>query len=314
MPSSTTEAPRATARCWVCGSVGAAPWKGSHLERPLEPADLRITDERYGLTLPLRRCRTCGFIFAEAADVERLTALYEGLVDPGYEESQEPRRLQMRRLLDIAGRARPGARSLLDVGAGAGLLVAEARTRGLDAVGVEPSRALCAAARALHGIDLLAGVLPHPALDGRRFDLVCLVDVLEHVSDPVALLQAAAVHLAPAGVLVLVTPDVGSVAARLLRARWWHFRLAHVGYFDRRSLERAIVRAGLAPISVRRAKWYFSIGYLAVRLQQYLPIGWLNRLASRSAPGRALLGTTVPLDLRDSFLVLLRHAAPSATA
>ncbi len=308
MPSSAAEPGSQTTRCWVCDAPGARAWRSRRLDRPLEPEDLRITDQRYGLTLALRRCDACGFVFADAAELERLTSLYEGLVDPGYEESQEPRRLQMRCLLDAALRARPHARSLLDVGAAAGLLVAEARARGLDALGVEPSRALCDVARARHGIDLLPGVLPHPVLDGRRFDLVFLIDVLEHVANPVDLLRECARRLAPAGVLVLVTPDAGSVAARLLRHRWWHFRLAHVGYFDHRSLARAVERAGLVTIAVRRARWYFGVEYLVTRLGQYLPLGRLTSLARRSAVGRALLRRTIPLDLRDSFLVLLRQA------
>jgi SAM-dependent methyltransferase len=218
----------------------------------------------------------------------------------------------MRRLLDTGLRARPGARSLLDVGAASGLLVAEARARGLDAVGVEPSGALRDTARARHGVELLAGVLPHPALDGRRFDLVFLVDVLEHVADPIGLLRECARRLAPAGILVVVTPDAGSVAARLLGRRWWHFRLAHVGYFNRRSLARAVERAGLVTVAVRRAKWYFAVDYLATRLEEYLPLGWLTRLARRSGAGRALFSRTVPLDLRDSFLLLLRGADAGA--
>ena len=63
-----------------------------------------------------------------------------------------------------------------------------------------------------------------------------LVDVIEHVADPLALLRGARDYVAPGGLVLLVTPDVDSVAARLFGKRWWHLRLAHVGYFNRRSL------------------------------------------------------------------------------
>ena len=59
------------------------------------------------------------------------------------------------------------------------------------------------------------------------------------------LLEHARQLLAPGGALLVVTPDFGSVARLLLRKRWWHFRLAHVGYFDARSLNQACTRARL---------------------------------------------------------------------
>ena len=56
----------------------------------------------------------------------------------------------------------------------------------------------------------------------------------------------------------VVTPDVGSVAARLMRHRWWHFRAAHIGYFNHRTLAAAAAKAGLRVVSTRRPVWYFK--------------------------------------------------------
>lgn len=294
--------------CWICGARGASPWAVRNLGRDLEPDDLRITDHRYGVTLALRECRECSFIFAEAGELSKLTALYQSLHDPAYGESFEPRLLQMRWLLDAALRLRPDASSMLDIGAAAGLMVAEARARGLDAVGVEPSERLIEAGRREYGVDLLEGVLPHPELEGRRFDLVFAIDLIEHVADPVDLLRQAAEHLDRDGVLALVTPDVGSLAARLFGRRWWHRRLAHVGYFNKRSLGLALEKAGLVTVRRSRAKWFFTLDYLAIRLQQYLPIGAVNRALRRSRSGRWLLGRITPLNLYDSFLYFARRA------
>jgi SAM-dependent methyltransferase len=183
------------------------------------------------------------------------------------------------------------------------LLVAEARKAGLSAVGVEPSAALVNAARQTQDIDLLPGTFPHPQLTDRRFELIFLVDVIEHVSDPVDLLRSCADSLSEEGLLVVVTPDARSLAARMLRRRWWHFRLAHVGYFDRHTLRMAGENAGLAIERYFRAKWFFPISYLAERLEQYLPLRWWNRLAGRVSPLRWLYRQVVPLDLRDSWVV-----------
>lgn len=304
----TAESHQAAA-CWVCGAARSTPWKARSIERPLWPEDLQITDASYGTTLALRRCDACGFLFAEGDDIAELTALYEQLADAEYEATQDSRRLQMEKLLDRLHRARPGARTLLDIGAGAGLLVEAARRRGLEAEGVEPSRSLVEAAGRLHDVDLHQGVFPHPGLAERRFEMITLVDVIEHVGDPVGLLRALGEALEPGGALLLVTPDARSLAARLLGRRWWHFRLAHVGYFDRRNLTLAVQRAGLEVERVWRAGWYFRVGYLADRVGEYLPgVGGLNRLLRKIPPVDWLYRRVMPLNLLDSWAMILRPA------
>lgn len=292
--------------CPICNERGSTPWKKRNLDRPLVPADFLITDSRYGVTLSLVRCNGCGFIYAVDDELDRLTSLYEELEDPNYEDGEEFRGLQMRWLLGHCRKARPEARTLLDVGAAAGLLVREAEQLGFDAEGVEPGHSLAQTAKNF-GLTVHEGILPHEALGDRKFDVVTTIDVVEHVSDPVALIQSSAAYLAPGGILAVVTPDVGSLAARVLGARWWHLRLAHVCYFDRKSLDAAVAAAGLRVIGRRRAKWFFEVGYLADRMTQYLPVAGLNRFL-RSIPGvRALYDIVIPLNLGDSFFLLLER-------
>lgn len=244
-------------------------------------------------------------MFADSSDIQELVALYEQLEDQGYETTQDTRTLQMSWLLDRVLQAAPRAKTWLDIGAGAGLLVSLARARGIDADGVEPSRALVEAGGRLYGIQLHQGVFPHPDIQNRRFDIISLVDVIEHVADPVGLLRACREALAPGGIVVVVTPDVSSLAARVLGPRWWHFRLAHVGYFNRRTLAKSAERAGLFPTCWFRARWFFHFSYLAERLAAYLPLQAFNRIAPRIVPLAWLYKRVVPLNLFDSWVTLL---------
>jgi SAM-dependent methyltransferase len=297
--------PRSTAICRVCGSSKTVLWKPRNLDRELTPEDFRITDSHYGVTLTLHRCEDCTFVFADESEIGKLVALYEQLVDPSYEEGAENRVLQMRDLLRLGKAAQPQARTLLEIGAGSGLLVAEAGRMGLEAVGVEPSKSLVAAAKQINHVELLQGVFPHPSLQGRRFDLIYVVDVIEHVDDPVKLLADCANALSPGGAMLVVTPDVSSLAAKLLGRRWWHFRLAHVGYFNDRSMSMAAGRAGLATRSTCRVRWFFPIRYLAERTATYLPIGGLNRTAEKFGPLRGLYDAVIPLNLHDSSAFIM---------
>ncbi len=304
----TAPALRTEHKCWVCGSADSTRWKPRSLDRPLEPADFQITDTRYGITLTLFRCNECGFIFADEREVADLVSLYERLEDDEYEKGMENRSLQMRRITREIREAHPAARTLLDIGAGIGLMVDEARKAGFEAMGIEPSRSLVAAGKRLLGVDLVQGVFPHPAVASRRFDVISLVDVIEHVRDPVGLMRDCGQALSEDGLLAVVTPDVASAAARLMGHRWWHLRLAHVGYFDRRSMAIAARNAGLEIVRSTRAVWSFPVSYLAERLAVYFPIGAANRWAA----GTPLLGpiyrSVIHLNLHDSTVFFLRRA------
>ena len=132
------------------------------------------------------------------------------------------------------------------------------------------------------------------------FDVVTLVDVIEHVTDPLSLLRTAAALLAPDGVLAVVTPDAGSFAARLMGWKWWHYRIAHVGYFNDSNLQLLCQNAGLSIISRKRPGWYFQAGYLHQRLGRYLPRWLLPPLTKR------MQRIVIRLNLFDSLLFVCR--------
>jgi SAM-dependent methyltransferase len=300
-------------RCWICEDEDVRPWKHGS-PRALTPDDFLVTDSRYGVTLELGRCERCGFIFAGASDGTELLALYSQVHDERYEQSSDARVLQMERLLESALRLRPNAKSLLDIGAGTGLLVTTALGRGLDAVGVEPSLAAVEFGCARTGSHcMLAGTFPHPELAHRRYDLIFLVDVIEHVCAPIQLLEESRKALNPDGMIVVVTPDIKSIAARLLGNRWWHFRIAHVGYFSADTFGLAARRAALEVERAERANWFFAVGYLAARLEQYFPVHRLNALARSSPLLQRLYRRVVPLNLFDSWVFFLR-CPPGETA
>lgn len=103
-----------------------------------------------------------------------------------------------------------GIGRLLDVGGGEGAFArAAARERGVEAWLLEPDPAAAARARA-GGLSVIEARLEDVG-DGHdgRFDVVTLLDVLEHLDDPRAGLAAIRRLLRPAGMLLVSTPNVG---------------------------------------------------------------------------------------------------------
>ena len=98
----------------------------------------------------------------------------------------------------------------LDAGCGAGLLCEPLARLGAQVTGIDAAPENIAAARA-HAeamglaIDYREGELA--SLDAAPFDLVCALEVIEHVADKGAFVAALAETLAPGGLMVLSTPN-----------------------------------------------------------------------------------------------------------
>jgi SAM-dependent methyltransferase len=127
-----------------------------------------------------------------------------------------------------------------------------------------------------------------------------MVDFIEHTPLPHEAVVRAQRILRPAGVLVLVTPDIHSPAAKIAGRRWWHFRPAHLAFFSRTSLQALLGRAGFTIIEERRYAWTFSAHYLLSRRSLTRP------LLKNSVAASFLKRIPIKLALGDSFEIYAR--------
>jgi len=156
-------------------------------------------------------------------------------------------------LLASAG-VNPGG-ELLDIGCSSGAWLEVAREAGWVGQGVDIGEPFAARARA-KGLDVYAGTIEEAAasvLSGRKFRLITLWDVLEHVPDPLKTLRVARDLLEPGGTVAVSAPNVSGLYPRLtyrLLARpsgvWEYPELpAHLYDFSPATASRVLARAGL---------------------------------------------------------------------
>jgi 2-polyprenyl-3-methyl-5-hydroxy-6-metoxy-1,4-benzoquinol methylase len=197
---------------------------------------------------PYERCRACGLTTRGGGDEP--PSYHDYL--PALTQTLPPlTRRRYEALLARLARYRTAGR-FLDVGCGGGFLVEAARDLGWQAEGTEVSRAAADFGRG-RGVTIHVGVLSDARLPAGAFDAVTMMEVIEHVPDPVALLRECADLLRPGGALLLTTPNWASLSRRVLGARWSPVGRDHVVYFTPRHLRRALAAAGLAPRRVTTA-------------------------------------------------------------
>jgi len=110
------------------------------------------------------------------------------------------------------------------------------------------------------------------------FDVVSCIEVIEHVLDPNAIMGNLARWLAPGGILLLTTGNLGSPLARVMGFRFPYCKPEiHISLFNPALLRRLYKSAGLVPMTVRMDGMlrFKMIKNLPQPLRQMPSVRWL---------------------------------------
>ena len=243
-------------RCHVCG-------------RPLDRLWATATDTEYVTTterFSYFHCPSCDCLSIDPLPAERLSEIYP----PNYYSFASGRDAQTSRsghpvtrikaaldarvfrgVLDLVAADAP---RILDVGGGTGELAAgllDSAPQGARGTVVDFDADSIEAARA-RGLSGFVGPFEEYETD-ERFDIVLMLNLIEHVADPAAMLEKARGLLAPGGIVWLQTPNFRSLDSRIFRRLNWAGLHCprHWVIFSRDGLERILVRSRLEPLSLR---------------------------------------------------------------
>jgi glycosyltransferase involved in cell wall biosynthesis/2-polyprenyl-3-methyl-5-hydroxy-6-metoxy-1,4-benzoquinol methylase len=159
---------------------------------------------------------------------------------------------------------------LLEVGCGDGDFLVTAEAEGWQVTGVEYSIAACEKARnRLKQGDVRVGELAQAELPSEQFNFCVLSDVIEHVRDPLAFLREIHRVLKPGGTLFIATPDIGSWSARIMKQKWMEFKTEHLVYFDRHTLQTALIKSGFRDVIVGAGWKILSFDYVRLHFDRF---------------------------------------------
>jgi 2-polyprenyl-3-methyl-5-hydroxy-6-metoxy-1,4-benzoquinol methylase len=205
-------------------------------------------------TFSYNRCNDCAVLFVSPMLYDRLDEIYPknyysfvatgptGLV-------QRVKQALDRRMFRAVTRQVPGKKlAALDIGGGSGWLLdavkaVDPRVTTTQVVDIDPG-AKAAAERAGHRYFL--GTIEQFASE-EKYDLILMLNLIEHVRRPDEVLAKARSLLTPGGVALIKTPNYDALDARIFRHRSWggYHAPRHFVLFDRDSFARVARDQGL---------------------------------------------------------------------
>ena len=144
-----------------------------------------------------------------------------------------------------------GARTL-DVGCAFGHMVYWMQKSGARATGVDLSPGPVSWGRSKLGLDLRNCTLEELQEPDGSFDLITMVDLIEHLTDLRGFVSRLSSLLKPGGSVLIRTPNFGSFQIQGHRHTFLRFSLEHLLYFEADTLDKLMGRHGLRPAQPTR--------------------------------------------------------------
>ena len=251
----------------------------------------RYKDEEYFTSedrFEYRRCRACGSLFIDPMPVDRLSEIYPGNYYSFARGVSNPvvrlkERMDARYFKAVLNSIVGPELAVLDVGGGTGWLLnllrsLDPRVRRTQVVDLDPAAGVQARADGHEYACQRIEEFSSPNM----FDLVLMLNLIEHVAAPRAVLRNVASLLSPGGLLIVKTPNVDAADARLFRSSYWaglHVP-RHWTLFTRASFEQMLRGTGLAVqrFGYTQGAPFWAASVLAALRRQ----GWIE--ASRERP------------------------------
>jgi len=185
------------------------------------------------------RCNACGSIFSLSGPPSDTYYSEKYHQERGHFDERsitECKRKTFEGFLKLLGEFSPGSK-ILEIGSATGHALKVAKELGFDPIGVELSQTAVQQARALvPDVKIYATRLEQIDLPDGLFRYAALFDVIEHIDKPHEFFGKINRLMETDGKIIVVTPDIGSLSARISGRGWVHLMAEHVILYSRNSI------------------------------------------------------------------------------
>jgi SAM-dependent methyltransferase len=176
------------------------------------------------------------------------------------------------------GRLAPGTK-IVDVGCGLNELVRQAiRLRKCEGIGVEFNPKVVEYVRDVRRLPIVKGTLEDARFDDGAFDLLTMIEYLEHEPNPKDVLREARRVVRTGGHIAIEIPYIDGLPGRTFGPRWGALDLPrHLVFYSKKTLEQMLSETGFRLIHLRTFGIPLSIG---VTFASLIGCRRLNRMSS----------------------------------
>lgn len=213
--------------------------------------------DRYRIPFDTDACKDCGFIFMNpplTGDMIKsfyTEQYYNGRADYSYTDERRAGKYAAYvwdRRIEVIHRY-AGSGNFLDVGASFGGLM-ESAEKYFTAYGIEISTYSASHAAEKFGTRIHHGTLDDHPFAGGFFSAITMIELIEHLENPLKAIAECHSLLAPGGLLVIQTANMDGRQAKVLAGQYEYFMPGHLSYFSMNNLSHALRKAGFSRIKV----------------------------------------------------------------
>lgn len=282
----------------------------------MRPCPLCATEDNLSLLWGMDnivKCPTCGLVYLDTLPtLEELEEIYGTKLFKGeseyadYEGDKAILQKHFKERIAALMRYQPTG-TLFEIGSAYGFFLELAQSH-WEVAGVDISATAVQHAQEVLNLPVtLSDMERYPFPTEPTYDLIVMWDTIEHLYEPISVVEKCVQALKPGGILAITTGDIGARLPQFQKQSWRLFIPSHLYYFSRQSMYYLLEqRAGLL------VEHFSHVGYHR-SLHQYINVishgrqqaSWRHQLA-RSIKSIVPSKIAIPLNLYDIMFVVAR--------
>ncbi len=293
--------------CILCGSTEKEilfPATLPDKEKIIPNRDYTCTSIRHREYWQIVRCKKCSFVYADprGSDSE-IKSGYEESEDELYKKEEAGRYATFERVCNNIIQFKKKGK-ILDIGCSIGTFLDVCRKKGFVPHGLELSQWSVKYANSKKNLANVynATLETQKYFPKSSFDVITMLDLIEHLVDPISELKRVHEYIKPDGIFVIGTMNIDSWFVRLLKGNWpWYMKM-HIYYFSPKTIEKMLNMTGFKVIKVvKKYSHCISLRYANHKLKTYSP--FLSNIVSVFLKLFKIEDAIIPIDFGDFMTV-----------